>query len=59
MFSFSNPLGQFHELEVSDAKIFATQNAAEASCILAKFEEAKDTITEADIMIDLPHHLFL
>ncbi|XVF45199.1 hypothetical protein PTKIN_Ptkin02bG0185700 [Pterospermum kingtungense] len=43
---------EFLELEVSDAKITATQNAAEASCILAKFEEAKDTITEADIMIN-------
>ncbi|XVF01191.1 hypothetical protein REPUB_Repub04eG0067300 [Reevesia pubescens] len=42
---------EFLELEVSEAKIIATQKAAEASCILAKFEEAKDTITEADIMI--------
>ncbi|XP_022725985.1 kinesin-like protein KIN-12D isoform X2 [Durio zibethinus] len=43
---------EFLELEVSDAKIIATQKAAEAFCILAKFEEAKDTITEADIMIN-------
>ncbi|XVE49142.1 hypothetical protein DITRI_Ditri01bG0058600 [Diplodiscus trichospermus] len=42
----------FLELEVSDAKIIATEKTAEASCILAKFEEAKDTITEADIMIN-------
>ncbi|OMP01569.1 hypothetical protein COLO4_11727 [Corchorus olitorius] len=43
---------EFLELEVGDAKIIATQKAAEASCVLAKFEEAQDTITEADIMIN-------
>ncbi|KAK8364276.1 hypothetical protein V6Z12_A03G219300 [Gossypium hirsutum] len=43
---------EFLELEVGDAKIIATQKASEASCILAKFEEAQDTITEADIMIN-------
>ncbi|XP_021285651.1 kinesin-like protein KIN-12D isoform X2 [Herrania umbratica] len=43
---------EFLELEVGDAKMIATQKAAEASCILAKFEEAQDTITEADIMIN-------
>ncbi|XWS54846.1 hypothetical protein CRYUN_Cryun10bG0124600 [Craigia yunnanensis] len=43
---------EFFELEVGDAKIIATQKAAEASCILANFEEAQDTITEADIMIN-------
>ncbi|KAK6253602.1 hypothetical protein QUC31_015322 [Theobroma cacao] len=43
---------EFFELEVGDAKMIATQKAAEASCILAKFEEAQDTITEADIMIN-------
>ncbi|XVE93307.1 hypothetical protein REPUB_Repub01dG0180300 [Reevesia pubescens] len=43
---------EFLELEVCDAKIIATQKAAEASCILAKFEEAQDTITEADVMIN-------
>ncbi|GMI74546.1 hypothetical protein HRI_001123900 [Hibiscus trionum] len=42
---------EFLELEVGDAKIIATQKASEASCILAKFEEAQDTITEADVMI--------
>ncbi|KAJ7967416.1 Kinesin [Quillaja saponaria] len=40
------------ELEVGDAKIFAAQKAAEASCILAKFEEAQDTMKEADIVIN-------
>ncbi|KAK9286730.1 hypothetical protein L1049_015133 [Liquidambar formosana] len=40
------------ELEVGDAKIVATQKTAEASCILAKFEEAQDTMKEADIMIN-------
>ncbi|KAK8518820.1 hypothetical protein V6N12_012061 [Hibiscus sabdariffa] len=43
---------EFLELEVGDAKIVATQKASEASCILAKFEEAQDTITEADVMIN-------
>ncbi|OMO74183.1 Semialdehyde dehydrogenase, NAD-binding protein [Corchorus capsularis] len=43
---------EFLELEVGDAKIIATQKAAEASCVLAKFVEAQDTITEADIMIN-------
>ncbi|KAE8721819.1 Phragmoplast orienting kinesin 2 [Hibiscus syriacus] len=43
---------EFLELEVGDAKIIATQKASEASCILAKFEEAQDTITEADVMIN-------
>ncbi|GMJ12777.1 phragmoplast orienting kinesin 2 [Hibiscus trionum] len=43
---------EFLELEVGDAKTIATQKALEASCILAKFEEAQDTIIEADIMIN-------
>ena len=30
----------------------AAQNAAEAACVLSKFEEAQDTIKEADIMIN-------
>ncbi|KAL5855677.1 hypothetical protein ACOSQ4_005479 [Xanthoceras sorbifolium] len=43
---------EFLELEVGDAKIVAVQKAAEASCIFAKFEEAQDTMKEADIMIN-------
>ncbi|KAL4281224.1 hypothetical protein GQ457_03G001460 [Hibiscus cannabinus] len=43
---------EFLELEVGDAKIIATQKALEASCILGKFDEAQDTITEADIIIN-------
>lgn len=40
------------ELEVGDAKIVAAQKTAEASCFLSKFEEAQDTMKEADIMIN-------
>ncbi|KAI8554401.1 hypothetical protein RHMOL_Rhmol05G0095900 [Rhododendron molle] len=40
------------ELELGDAKSVAVQKMAEASCILAKFEEAQDTMKDADIMIN-------
>ncbi|KAH9656269.1 kinesin-like protein KIN-12D [Citrus sinensis] len=40
------------ELEVGDAKMVAAQKAAEASCVFAKFEEAQDTMKEADILIN-------
>lgn len=40
------------ELELGDAKAVAVQKTAEASCVLAKFEEAQDTMKEADIMIN-------
>ncbi|RDX99717.1 Kinesin-like protein KIN-12D, partial [Mucuna pruriens] len=40
------------ELEVGEAKIIQAQKAQEASCILAKFEEAQDTMREADILIN-------
>nr|QWT43324.1 kinesin-like protein KIN12C [Citrullus lanatus] len=40
------------ELEVGEAKVLAVHKTAEASCILAKFEEAQETIKEADIMIN-------
>ncbi|POO03052.1 hypothetical protein TorRG33x02_011130, partial [Trema orientale] len=40
------------ELEVDDAKLVAAQKAAEVACILSKFEEAQDTMKEADIMIN-------
>ncbi|XP_057966007.1 kinesin-like protein KIN-12F [Malania oleifera] len=40
------------ELEVGDAKIIANQGAAEASCILGKFEEAQEMMKEADVMIN-------
>ncbi|QCD83147.1 kinesin family member 15 [Vigna unguiculata] len=40
------------ELEVGEAKILQAQKSQEASCILAKFEEAQDTMKEADIMIN-------
>jgi kinesin family protein 15 len=43
---------QLIELEVGDARMVAAQKAAEASCIIAKFEEAQDTIEDADIMIN-------
>ncbi|KAM7474929.1 hypothetical protein LguiB_022172 [Lonicera macranthoides] len=43
---------ELYELELGDAQIVATQKTAEASCILAKFEEAQDTMKEADIMIN-------
>ncbi|XP_004292458.1 PREDICTED: uncharacterized protein LOC101313387 [Fragaria vesca subsp. vesca] len=40
------------ELEVDDAKLDAAQKFAEVACILAKFEEAQDTMKEADIMVN-------
>ncbi|KAH9695748.1 kinesin-like protein KIN-12D [Citrus sinensis] len=40
------------ELEVGDAKMVAAQKAAEASCVFSKFEEAQDTMKEADILIN-------
>lgn len=43
---------QFLELEVGEAKIVQVQKAEEAYCIHAKFEEAQETIKEADIMIN-------
>ncbi|XP_065855642.1 LOW QUALITY PROTEIN: kinesin-like protein KIN-12D [Euphorbia lathyris] len=43
---------EFLEIEVDDAQLVAAQKTAEASCIFAKFEEAQDTMREADIMIN-------
>ncbi|WOH04683.1 hypothetical protein DCAR_0624095 [Daucus carota subsp. sativus] len=43
---------ELFEHEVSDSKILAIQKSAEASCILAKFEEAQQTISEADYMLN-------
>lgn len=43
---------QLLEEELCDAKAVASQQATEASCILAKFEEVQDTMKEADIMIN-------
>lgn len=43
---------QLLELELGDAKAVAVQKMAEASCILAKFEEAQDTMKDADIVIN-------
>ncbi|XP_038901859.1 kinesin-like protein KIN-12D [Benincasa hispida] len=40
------------ELEVEEATVLAVHKTAEASCILAKFEEVQETIQEADIMIN-------
>ncbi|XAR72869.1 Plus-end-directed kinesin ATPase [Bertholletia excelsa] len=40
------------ELELGEAKVAAIQKTAEASCILAKFEEAQHTIKEADIIVN-------
>ncbi|GAB4837956.1 hypothetical protein Ancab_027484 [Ancistrocladus abbreviatus] len=38
--------------ELDDTKIIAAQKMAEASCLLSKFEEAQDTVKEADILIN-------
>ncbi|KAK2991465.1 hypothetical protein RJ640_016500 [Escallonia rubra] len=43
---------ELFELELGDAKTVAAQKTAEGLCILAKFEEAQDTMKEADIMIN-------
>ncbi|CAN0878998.1 Kinesin-like protein KIN-12D [Linum grandiflorum] len=43
---------EYVEMEVGDAKLKAVEKAAEASCLFAKFEEAQDTMKEADIMIN-------
>lgn len=43
---------QLLELEVGEAKIVQVQKAEEAYCILAKFEEAQETVKEADFMIN-------
>ncbi|XP_021738486.1 kinesin-like protein KIN-12F [Chenopodium quinoa] len=40
------------ELQLVDAKSITAQNTVETSCLLAKFEEAQDTMEEADIMIN-------
>ncbi|GAA0148068.1 hypothetical protein LIER_07608 [Lithospermum erythrorhizon] len=43
---------QLLEAELCDAKVFVYQKTTEASCILAKFEEAQDTMKDADIMVN-------
>ncbi|CAN1307274.1 Kinesin-like protein KIN-12D [Linum perenne] len=43
---------EYVEMEVGDAKLIASQKAAEASCLFGKFEEAQYTMKEADIMIN-------
>nr|XP_043629351.1 kinesin-like protein KIN-12F [Erigeron canadensis] len=40
------------DLELMDAKVNAAQQAAESSCVYAKFAEAQYTIKEADVMIN-------
>lgn len=40
------------ELELSDAKVLASQKVAEASSILAKFEEVQETMNEANLMVN-------
>ncbi|XP_010255107.1 PREDICTED: kinesin-like protein KIN-12D isoform X2 [Nelumbo nucifera] len=40
------------ELELTDAKVVAAQKSAEASCLLAKFEEAQETMKEADAVVN-------
>ncbi|CAL1389381.1 unnamed protein product [Linum trigynum] len=40
------------EMEIDDAKLIAVEKAAEASCLFAKYEEAQETMKEADIMIN-------
>lgn len=49
---FSFYVLQLIEQEVHDVKLAAAQKAAEVVCILSKFEEAQDTIKEADIVIN-------
>nr|GFC24603.1 kinesin-like protein KIN-12D [Tanacetum cinerariifolium] len=43
---------KLYELELMDAKVNAAQQAAESSCVYAKFSEAQYTIQEADVMIN-------
>ncbi|XP_024960060.1 kinesin-like protein KIN-12D [Cynara cardunculus var. scolymus] len=43
---------KLYELELMDAKVNAAQQAAESSCVRAKFAEAQYTIKEADVMIN-------
>ncbi|KAL5054076.1 hypothetical protein RYX36_034758 [Vicia faba] len=50
--SYWNQTKESLELEVGEAKIVQVQKAEETYCILAKFEEAQDTMKEADIMIN-------
>ncbi|XP_021851306.2 kinesin-like protein KIN-12D [Spinacia oleracea] len=40
------------ELQLVDAESITAQNTVETSCLLARFEEAQDTMKEADIMIN-------
>ncbi|XP_043711604.1 kinesin-like protein KIN-12D isoform X3 [Telopea speciosissima] len=40
------------ELELCNAKVVAEQKTAETSCLLAKFEEAQETMKEADVMVN-------
>ncbi|KAJ4963751.1 hypothetical protein NE237_023690 [Protea cynaroides] len=40
------------ELELSDAKVVAEHKTTEASFMLAKFEEAQETMKEADVMVN-------
>ncbi|XP_058730761.1 kinesin-like protein KIN-12D [Vicia villosa] len=50
--SYWNETKELLELEVGEAKIVQVQKAEETYCILAKFEEAQETMKEADIMIN-------
>ncbi|KAJ0801308.1 putative plus-end-directed kinesin ATPase [Helianthus annuus] len=43
---------KLYEHELMDAKVNAAQQAAESSCVYAKFAEAQYTIKEADVMIN-------
>ncbi|CAI9769118.1 unnamed protein product [Fraxinus pennsylvanica] len=45
-------LKQLLEAELGDAKAVAAQTSIEASCVLEKFEEVRDTMKEADIIIN-------
>ncbi|XP_062020518.1 kinesin-like protein KIN-12D [Rosa rugosa] len=40
------------KLEVDDAKLVSAQKSAEVACILAKFEEAQNTMKESDVMVN-------
>ncbi|KAL7002771.1 hypothetical protein U1Q18_003927 [Sarracenia purpurea var. burkii] len=40
------------ERELGDAKVVAVQKTAEASCVLAKFEEVQGTMKDADILMN-------
>ncbi|MQL99201.1 hypothetical protein Taro_031920 [Colocasia esculenta] len=47
-----NETKQELELEIRDAKVIAAQKTTEASNVFSKFEEAQETMREADMMVN-------